>query len=148
MLRTDPHHIAAIDPASRQYPLVLPRFKYDVPKAGARPHGSIKVGSEVVHAMEDMSAFYAALGYDKSAKDNGLAEEVFVWQRYTSDGSKMSRDCLQVQMATYLNTHASQFMAQYRQAYDAMRGQCGSQVRDDHDLHCANCPMHPHPSTA
>ncbi len=148
MSNTDPHHSALIDLAAPPFTPVLPRFKYDVPKVGGRPHGRIKVGYEVVHTIEDISVFYAALGYDKAAKDIGLAEEVFVWQRYTRDGSKKSRHCLQVQIANYLHTHASTFMAQYRRAYEAMLGQCNSPACDSNDPHCANCPMYPHPTTA
>jgi len=121
----------------------IPRFQYEQPRIGRHDFGTIVIGHEIFHKIDDIGKFYAALGYDKDAKVKELNDDEFVWDRYTRDKAKMSPQCLQVQIAVYLHNHSPKFNELYGQAYDAMVGKCCSSVLDDGDEHCANCSMNP-----
>jgi hypothetical protein len=121
----------------------IPWFQYERPKIGRHDFGTIEIGHEIFHKIDDMGKFYAALGYDKDAKVKELNDDEFVWDRYTRDKAKMSPQCLQVQIAVYLHNHSPKFNELYGQAYDAMIGKCCLSVLEDGDEHCANCPMNP-----
>ena len=121
----------------------IPLFQYDPPKVGRSTYGAITVARYIFHQIEDMDAFYAAMGYNEAAKTSGLGGDEFIWDRYTRDGAKFSKHCLQVQFAAYLHKYSTKFKVLYGQTYAAMVGKCTSSDIDDNDQHCANCPMHP-----
>lgn len=120
----------------------IPLFQYDLPKAG-RKFGTLTVAHEIFHEIRDTKDFYTALGYGEEAKNIGLMDNEFVWERYIRDGAKMSKQCLQWQISIYLHNHSSIFNELYGYVYDALLAKCGLTVIDVNDLHCAKCPMIP-----
>jgi len=121
----------------------IPLFHYDPPKVGRHSFGVILVNCEIFHIIQNMEKFYSALGYDKRAKYKQACDEEFIWERYRRDNAKMSMQCLQIQIQIYLHNNSNKFRELYGQAYDAMIGNCCSNVSDKADQHCANCPMLP-----
>jgi hypothetical protein len=121
----------------------IPIFKHDTPRVGRHKHGSLKVGGNMFHKIADMNAFYAAMGYDKNARERGLCGEEFIWDRYIRDGSKMHKHCLQPRISDYLYKHSVEFKGLYGKAFVAMFGKCALIVIDSTDQHCSACPMHP-----
>ncbi len=133
------HPTMALSHAPRSIPL----FHYEPPKYGHSGAGSISVAHEVFHIIKNMDDFYAALGYDRSAKNRQLDGEEFVWERYRRDNAKMSVHCLQIQIQTYLYNNSKEFRELYGVEYRAKIGKCTSSIIDHNEKHCANCPLYP-----
>lgn len=104
--------------------LGMPVFSYNVPIIGVKRFGTINVDKNIVYLIEDMNDFYVAMGCDKKARESGLLDEEFIWYRYMRDGAEMSKNCLQVRIATYLKKNKPEFMWHYQKAYEIMIGQC------------------------
>lgn len=120
----------------------LPHFKFMPPRVANNGFGSLAIGDEAFHRINNLGNFYDTLGF-KDKGGGALLPEEFIWDRYTSDGASMSPQCMQMQITNYLYTHSARFKEKYGCAYEKMIGTCKSEKIDDRDSHCAKCPMHP-----
>lgn len=117
-------------------------LKFAAPRVSNGGFGSIAIGAESFHHINNMAEFYAALGY-KADGSGGLLPEEFIWNRYIRDGALKSAKCLQIQIANFLYTHSASFKKLNGSAYEKMIGRCQFTGIDDNDDHCLGCPMHP-----
>lgn len=117
-------------------------LKFAAPRVSNGGFGSIAIGTESFHRIDNIKEFYAALGY-KADRAGSLLPEEFIWDRYVRDGASKSDRCMRTQIANYLYAHSASFKRLYGCAYEKMIGQCQSKDIDDSDDHCLGCPMHP-----
>jgi hypothetical protein len=128
-------------------PRLLPPFKHDPPFVHTKHSGRILLDDKVFHKIEDTAQFYEILGHKPSVrlKDSyfPLFAEEFMWDRYRSDGAKMSKQCLNLQIAVYLDSYSERFKEFFATSYVAMIGNCSLECVGSGDQHCTKCPMHP-----
>lgn len=121
----------------------IPHLQYHLSSPSSSLYGWITVGGEKVHPVPNHDEFYRALGYTEEIRRTGLAADEFLWERYRRDGAVKSEQCLQCQIAAYLNEHSAKFKAEFGREYDEMAGKCVLDCIDNGDAHCVSCPMHP-----
>ncbi len=119
----------------------LPLFRFEPPSIRSRDHGSFYMGYQLFHTVNNEADFYAFVGYDQSARDEGNDAEYFLWDRYRRDGARPSEFCLQNQIRLYLRNHSVLFGELYGAAFDAMLGQSCDMAGHSLDKRCVNCPM-------
>jgi hypothetical protein len=129
-------------------PRLLPHFKHEPPSVHAKHSGRILIDDEVFHKIEDEAQFYGTLGHKRCVRlydpSFPFFSEEFLWDCYRSDQSKMSTQCLNLQIAVYLNRYSERFRELFAATYEAMIGKCSLECVDSGDHHCSKCPMHPH----
>lgn len=121
----------------------IPHLRYHLSTPYSSLYGWITAGGEKVHRVANYDEFYRALGYTEEIRRTGLAPDEFLWERYTRDGAVKSEQCLQSQIATYLNMHSAKFKAELGREYDEMSGKCVQDCIDNDEALCVDCPMHP-----
>ena len=76
----------------------FPEFGYHLASSQYVDHGWIVVKNRRYLKICDPKTFYRALGYKDELREVGELPDEFIWRRYTSDQSKFSKLCLQVQI--------------------------------------------------
>ncbi len=132
--------VALTQGAPLGHPL-LPHFKYIQRKPVIGDQGCIAIGDKIRYRIENPDVFFAALGYTPEVQASGLQPDEFIWDRYTRDGAAMSKHCLQMQIATYLYRHSTDFAALHGPAFEQLKASCNSGCASQH-TQCSNCPMH------
>jgi hypothetical protein len=123
--------------------LSIPLFKYQLSSPNIATNGWISLGGVSYHHINNFDEFYAALGYTNTHHRSGVPIEEFIWERYTRDGARKNRQCLQTQITNYLYKNSEKFSAEYGQAHQQLINICTAECFDSSDNQCVACKRHP-----
>lgn len=103
---------------------------------------AVLVKDEIYALIGDDGEFYRALGYTLASATLGVMPDEFIWDFYKRNGAAKGAQCLQVQIAGYLNNHSERFRNEYGGEYANKAGKCLSDNIDTGDI-CLGCHMNP-----
>lgn len=76
----------------------------------------IMLGEESLCIIEDIQAFYCALGYTEDMAKAGLLPDEFMWEEYVHKSGYSV--CLQRHIMDYLHAHSPKFNETYGEQYE------------------------------
>ena len=93
----------------------LPQLKIILSSPNHEHYRHIMLGNDSLCFVEDLQAFYRAVGYTVEKAKAGILPEEFIWQEYVhNDGYSV---CLQKHILDYLHAHSPKFNELYSEAY-------------------------------
>jgi hypothetical protein len=119
-----------------------PYFTYVTSNPNHPNNNCILADGEVVHRIENLGAFYHALGYTDDMQKLGIEPEFYRWTEFSKDNPIESELCLQSKIIEYLNVHSSVFRKNYGGTYESLTGACPPENLLETDR-CKMCRMHP-----
>lgn len=93
----------------------LPQLKVVLSSPNHQHYRHILLGEESLCFIEDIQAFYKALGYTDDMARSGVLPDEFVWQEYVNNSGYSI--CLQKHIMDYLYAHSSRFVENYQEPY-------------------------------
>jgi hypothetical protein len=120
----------------------LPVFKFVLSGRNHLDYGYITADYAKYHLVRQFDEFFAFLGYTTEVSQSGVEVDFYVWDTFISKQAKKSPECLQTQIAAYLNQTSKKFREEFGGAYDKLISEC----RSDHlgnDVVCSKCPKKP-----
>jgi len=121
-------------------PQEIPHFSYSL-SVRDTVH-AVLVKDEIYAAIGDDGEFYRALGYTPASAMRGVMPDEFIWDLYKRDGAAKGVQCLQAQIASYLNNRSERFRNEYGGDYANKAGTCLSDNMDTSAI-CLGCHMNP-----
>lgn len=91
----------------------IPHFKYRPKPLSNAHYGSIELGGEVIHKIEDLGEFHKAFGYTSDIAKAGVLPDEFIWEQYIEDSAKNCKTCFQLHIIEYLIEHSVSFRKKY-----------------------------------
>jgi hypothetical protein len=116
----------------------IPNFSYG--PRDAKKNYVIELEGEVIHRIENMEEFFAALGYSPEISKEGILPDEFIWERFVRDAEAKCRQCLNFHIFRYLHQHSVRFNELYQANLEqwpailAMSNLCGQ-------AHCKACKI-------
>lgn len=98
---------------------IVPHFKFCPKSPFSHAFGCIEMEGNVIHKIEDLSAFYHALGYTREMAKAGEMPDEYVWDTYFRQCKKDCNACYQLHIVEYLIAHSLAFREKYKHQLDS-----------------------------
>jgi hypothetical protein len=107
----------------------LPKFSItEVFKPGRLNSNCIVANGYCYHRIDDLNAFYVALGYTIEMNRSGLLPEEFIWETYLRNGAPGREQCIQCRVMAYLHAYSEKFRNEYGNQYTSLLDQLKSDI--------------------
>jgi hypothetical protein len=120
----------------------LPVFKFVLSGRNHLDYGYITADYAKYHLVSKFDEFFAFLGYTPEVSQSGVEADFYVWDTFIRKQAKKSPECLQTQIAAYLNQTSEKFRDEFGDAYSQQISECRSGHLDN-SVVCSKCPKKP-----